>query len=155
MGSQRRTVVAVLLVLAALAAGPLAACTVIEEPAAADWDHSAERALSDMASEVGSARLALDTARRERLWPPYALVLVTEAEEAAGTVEEDLSRLQVPPQREQQAEQVLDLLAVAVTTVSEARSRAVEGRYDDPALLDRMERLASRLTGEAGRYASG
>ena len=120
-------------------------CGIVSRPDAAAWDQQARRSLTDAASQVSTARLALETAAERRTWPAYATVVVAKAEEAAGTAEEDLARLQAPPQRADAAATVLDLLDEAVSLVAEARAHAVEGRYDDSALLDDLDRIAGEL----------
>ncbi|MBV6726084.1 hypothetical protein [Nocardioides daeguensis] len=139
--SQRPAVVAVLLALALLLAG----CGVVSRPGPAAWDDRAAQALTDAGSEVATARLALESARKGRTWSSYTTVLLAEAEEAAGKVEEDLSRLQVPAGRADAAAHVLDLLGRAVDLVGEARAHAVSGKYDDQALLDQLDRLSDEL----------
>lgn len=139
--SQRSAVVAVLLALALLLAG----CGVVSRPDPTAWDDRAAQALTDAGSEVATARLALESAREGRTWSSYTIVLLAEAEEAAGTVEEDLSRLQVPAGRADAATHVLDLLDQAVDLVGEARAHAVAGKYDDQALVDELDRLADEL----------
>ncbi len=143
----RTTVVAVALA----AALPLAGCSMVSQPDAAAWDQQAERSLSDAASQVDTARLALETAREERTWSSYTVVLVAQAEEAMGTAQDDLSRLQVPPARAQRAEEVASLLDEAATAVEDARAHAVAGRYDDERLRTRLSDLDRRLESEAGR----
>ncbi|MFB9765696.1 hypothetical protein ACFFOS_14990 [Nocardioides kongjuensis] len=141
--SQRPAVVAVLVALPVLLL--LAGCGVVSKPDATAWDDQATQALTDAGSEVATARLALESARRERTWSSYTTVLVAEAEEAAAKAEEDLSRLQVPASRRDDAAQVLDLLDHAVDLVSEARAHAVAGRYDDKALVHRLDHLSDQL----------
>ncbi|MCR1786405.1 hypothetical protein KVF89_27980 [Nocardioides carbamazepini] len=137
----RPAVVAVLVALTLL----LTACGVVAEPDAAAWDERAARALSDAGSQVATARLALESADEERTWSAYATVLVAQAEEAAGKAAEDLSRVQVPTARADDAADVLDLLDQAVDLVGEARAHSVDGEYDDQALLDALDRLADEL----------
>ncbi|KRC59679.1 MULTISPECIES: hypothetical protein [unclassified Nocardioides] len=149
MSTARRTaVVAVLpaLVLAALATG----CGLVAQPDSTAWDDHAEQAVSDATSEVATARLALETARRERAWSSYTVVLVAQAEESLGTVQDDLSRLQVPPGRDDEAARLDALLDEAATAVEDARSSAVEGRYDDRRVLDALDRVTGRLEDAAG-----
>ncbi|MBM0127081.1 hypothetical protein [Pimelobacter simplex] len=141
--SQRPAVVAVRLVASLLVL--LTGCGVVSEPDATAWDQHAVQALTDAASQVATARLALEAAGDGRTWPTYTTVLVAEAEEAAGTAEEDLARLQVPPERADAAPEVLDLLGRAVDLVAEARAHAVAGTYDDRALLDALDRLSDDL----------
>jgi len=117
----------------------------VSKPDEAAWDDQAGPALTDAASEVATARLALESARADRTWSSYTTVLVAEAEEAAGKVEEDLSRLQVPAGRTDDAAKVLDLLDRAADLVGEARSHAVAGTYDDRGLVDRLDHLSDQL----------
>jgi hypothetical protein len=142
-GSQRPAVVAVLVALPVLLL--LAGCGVVSKPDAKAWDDQATQALTDTGSEVATARLALESARKERTWSAYTTVLVAEAEEAAGKVEEDLARVQVPAGRTDDAAKVLDLLDRAVDLVSEARSHAVAGKYDDKALVDQLDHVSDEL----------
>jgi len=141
----RTTVVAVSLLM--LSAG----CSLVSRPDAAGWDQQAERALDDAASEVGTARLALRGAQDDRAWSSYTTVLVAEAEEAAATAEEDLAAVQVPGTRADAASSALELLGKAADATREVRQLAVRGRYDDPALADRLARLAADLQQEAER----
>ena len=141
--SQRPAVVAVLVALPVLLL--LSGCGVVSKPDASAWDDQATQALTDAGSEVATARLALESARKERTWSAYTTVLVAEAEEAAGKIDDDLSRLQVPAGRTDDAAKVLDLLDQAVDLVGEARSHAVAGRYDDKALVERLDHLSDDL----------
>ncbi|MBM7516363.1 hypothetical protein [Nocardioides nitrophenolicus] len=143
--SQRPTVVAVLVASTVLLALLLAGCGVVSRPDPTAWDDQATQALTDAGSEVATARLALESARRGRTWSAYTTVIVAEAEEAAGKAEQDLARLQVPPGRADDAAQVLDLLDQAVDLVGEARAHAVAGRYDDRALVERLDHLSDQL----------
>lgn len=143
----RTTVVAVS--LAALLAP--AGCSVVSAPDPAGWDRSAAQALDDASGEVGTARLALRAAADDRTWSSYTTVLVAEAEEAAGTAEEDLARLQVPAARTDASETALDLLGQAAEATRRVRALAVAGRYDDPGLADRLSRLGTALDEEATR----
>ncbi|WGX97881.1 hypothetical protein [Nocardioides sp. L-11A] len=140
--SQRPAVVAVLVLLPTLL---LAACGVVARPDAAAWDDQAAQALTDASSQVATARLALVSARDGRTWSAYTTVLVAQAEEAAGKAEENLSRVQVPAARADDAATVLDLLDRAVDLVAEARAHAVSGRYGDAGLLEDLDSLAGRL----------
>ncbi len=144
-GSWRTTVVAVSL------AAVLSGCSMVAQPDARGWDDQAAQTLTDAASEVGTARLALASARDGRTWSSYAVVLVSQAEEAMGTAQEDLSRLQVPAGRERQAERVEQLLEDAGKAVQEARAAVVAGRYDDAELDRQLTDLGRRLESEAGR----
>lgn len=144
-GSWRTTVVAVSL------AAVLSGCSMVAQPDARGWDDQAAQTLTDAASEVGTARLALESARDGRTWSSYAVVLVSQAEEAMGTAQEDLSRLQVPAGRERQAERVEQLLEDAGKAVQEARAAVVAGRYDDAELDRQLTDLGRRLESEAGR----
>ncbi|WP_418062150.1 hypothetical protein [Pimelobacter simplex] len=146
----RTTAVAVPL-LALLA---LAGCSVVSQPDPAGWDQSAQQALDDASGEVGTARLALRAAADDRTWSSYTTVLVSEAEEAAGTAEEDLSRLQVPPERTDAAATALDLLGQAAEATRQVRALAVAGRYDDAELADELARLGTALDQEALRAAA-
>lgn len=145
-GPWRRTVVAVALALASAGAS----CSSVDRPDVAAWDTSAEQALSDASSEVATARLALDTAARERTWSSYTVVLVAQAEEAMATVEDDLARLQVPDGRTEEAAEVLALLGEATSAVRDARADTVEGKYDDRATRDALAEVATALTRAAG-----
>lgn len=147
----RKTVVAVGLVVASAAS----ACSSVDQPDAADWDARAEQALTDASSEVATSRLAIRTAARERAWSSYTVVLLAQAEEAMGTVEDDLARLQVPAARAERAEDVLDLLEEATTAVRDARARSVEGEYDDRATLDALDDVASSLRRAAEEAGAG
>lgn len=140
--------------LAAAVAGLLAAllcgCSLVEEPDVAAWDQQAAQALEDAASEVATTRLALETAARERVWSSYTTVLVADAEEAIATVADDLARVQAPAGRTEQAVDVGALMDRAVATVRAARSLVVQGRYDDPATVDDLDRVATELEDAAG-----
>lgn len=129
-----------------------AGCSLVGQPDVAAWDERAHRAVTDATSEVATARLAVETARDERAWSSYTLVLVAEAEKAMGTVQDDLSRLQVPTGRGADADDLEALLDEAADAVQAARQRAVEGRYDDPELLEALDRAGDRLARAEGRW---
>lgn len=147
MTEARRTAVAVVCILAATSG-----CSLVGQPDVAAWDEKARRAVTDATSEVATARLAVETARDERAWSSYTLVLVADAEKAMGTVQDDTSRLQVPPGREKDAEDLETLLDRAATAVQGARQHAVEGQYDDPALLDALDRAGDGLARAESRW---
>ncbi|MFD1248769.1 hypothetical protein ACFQ3F_13295 [Nocardioides ginsengisoli] len=121
----------------------------MSRPDASGWDQQAQQALKDAASDVGTVRIALRTAARDRAWSSYTIVLVAKAEETTGKTEQDLSSVQVPPARRIAARETLDLLSQAVASVQEARAHAADGRYDDPGLVDELTRLAKALQAEA------
>ena len=146
MGAWRTTVV-VVCVLAATSG-----CSLVGQPDVAAWDEQAHQAVTDATSEVATARLAVQTARDERVWSSYTLVLVADAEKAMGTVQDDTSRLQVPPGRDRDAKDLATLLDDAAAAVQDARQHAVEGRYDDPALLDVLDRAEDRLAWAGSRW---
>ncbi|KRA31180.1 MULTISPECIES: hypothetical protein [unclassified Nocardioides] len=136
--------------LAGVLAALLCSCSLVEEPDAAAWDQQAAQALEDAASEVATTRLALETAAQERVWSSYTTVVVADAEEAIVTVADNLARVQAPAGRTEQAADVGALMDRAVASVRAARSLAVQGRYDDPASIDELDRLATDLEDAAG-----
>lgn len=146
MTAWRTTAVVVCVLVAA------AGCSLVAQPDVAAWDDSARQAVTDATSEVATARLAVETAREERAWSTYTLVLVADAEEAMGTVQEDVSRMQVPSGRDEAAKDLEALLDEAAGAVREARQHAVEGRYDDPGLLDGLDRASERLAQAEERW---
>ncbi|NHA00549.1 hypothetical protein G5V59_12395 [Nocardioides sp. W3-2-3] len=99
-GAWRTTVVAVSLT------ATLTGCSLVSQPDATSWDDQATQALSDAAGQVGTARMALDSARKGRTWSSYTVVLVAQAEEAMGTTQDKVSTLQVPAGREKRAAHV-------------------------------------------------
>lgn len=123
-----------------------AGCSLVAQPDVAAWDGKARQAAADAASEVATVRLALDTARADRAWASYTQVLVADAEKALATVQDDMARLQVPSGREDDAADLTELLDGAAGAVRAARQDVVEGRYDDPRLLDELARAGDRLT---------
>lgn len=147
MMSARRTTAVVVCVLAATSG-----CSLVAQPDVAAWDERARQAVTDATSEVATARLAVETAREERAWSTYTLVLVADAEEAMGTVQDDVSRTQVPDGRDDAAKDLEALLDEAAGAVREARRHAVEGRYDDPGLRDVLDRAGERLARAEDRW---
>lgn len=137
---------------AVCAAAVTSGCSLVGQPDVAAWDDDARRAVTDATSEVATVRLAVETARDERAWSSYTLVLVAEAEKAMGTVQDDMSRLQVPSGRDRAAADLEALLDEASTAVQDARQHAVEGRYDDPAVLDALDRAGDRLARAESRW---
>ncbi|WP_207009130.1 hypothetical protein [Nocardioides aromaticivorans] len=127
-------------------------CSLVGQPDVAAWDQEARQAVTDATSEVATARLAVETAHEERTWSSYTVVLVADAEKAMGTVQDDASRLQVPAGRDQDAEDLEALLDEAATAVQDARQHAVDGRYDDRAVLDALDRAADRLERAESRW---
>lgn len=129
-----------------------AGCSLVAQPDVAAWDGKARQAAADAASEVATVRLALDTARADRAWASYTQVLVADAEKALATVQDDMARLQVPSGREEDAADLTELLDGAAGAVRAARQDVVEGRYDDPRLLDELDRAGDRLTRAEDRW---
>ncbi|TWG96770.1 hypothetical protein L615_004100000270 [Nocardioides sp. J9] len=127
-------------------------CSLVGQPDVAAWDQKARQAVTDAASEVATARLAVETARDDRTWSSYTTVVVAQAEEAMGTVQDDVSRLQVPPGRAQDADDLEALLDAASSAVQDARQHAVAGEHDDRDLLDRLDRVGERLTRAETRW---
>jgi hypothetical protein len=142
-GNLRRTVAAVS--AAAVLPFAVAGCGLVEQPDPAAWDSEARTTLTDAAGEVATARLVLETAANREVWSSYAVVTLVDAEEAAEKLETDLAKLQPPPERRRQAEDVLDLLAAATTAVREAREAAVDQEYDDADLVAKLTTLKEAL----------
>ena len=150
MRAWRTTAVVVSSLVTVLAA--TSGCSLVGRPDVAAWDQKAHQAVTDATSEVATARLAVGTARDERTWSSYTTVLVADAEKAMGTVQDDASRLQVPAGRDEDAKDLEALLDEAATAVQDARQQAVDGRYDDPAVLDALDRAGDRLERAESRW---
>lgn len=150
MRAWRTTVVVVPLVVTVLAAA--SGCSLVGQPDVAAWDQKAHQAVTDATSEVATARLAVQTAQDERTWSSYTTVLVADAEKAMGTVQDDTSRMQVPAGRDKDAKDLEALLDEAATAVQDARQQAVDGRYDDPAVLAALDRAVDRLDRAGSRW---
>ncbi|WP_162602516.1 hypothetical protein [Nocardioides daejeonensis] len=144
--SDRRPLLGSLLLVLALVVG----CAV-SEPEPADWSESSARALESAASAVATARLALSGEKDGDLWRSYAVVLLADAEEAAGSAADQVAVVQTPRGREKRAEQVRDLLGRAEDAVRAARQELVAGKPITAERLARLERLRQRLLREAGR----
>ncbi|HWJ09973.1 MAG TPA: hypothetical protein VNS46_11380 [Nocardioides sp.] len=139
-------------VVVALLPWVVSGCSLVAQPDTAGWDRSARQAVTDATSEVATTRLAVETAHEERAWSTYTLVVVAEAEEAMGTVQDDVSRLQVPAGRGDDADDLEALLDDAAGAVQEARQHATDGRYDDPRLLELLDRVEEQLSRAEDRW---
>jgi hypothetical protein len=120
------------------------ACTV-KEPDAGEWRDLARQTLDDIASEVATAELTLAQLDRGKLPAAYGETVLAESEEAASIAEESLSSVQPPPGLGARADQVLGLIGRAIDAVQATREAVVAGRFHDPELLHKLDRLHKAL----------
>ena len=142
---RRGGLAAVAALLLALAAG---GCGTVKEPDPEDWDESARVSLDDASSQLATARMILETERRDDTWHGYVVVVLADAEKAVGKDADGLSALQAPPARSQASSKVNDLLSSASDLVEQARIVVVAHKTIDPRLLERLQSLGDRLDSE-------
>ena len=135
---------AAVVLLAVVAGG----CGTVEEPDPEDWDESARVSLDDASSQLATARMILETERRDDTWHGYAVVVLADAEQAVGKDADSLSALQAPPERSKVSSKVNDLLSSASDLVAQARTVVVAHKTIDPRLLARLRSLGDRLGSE-------
>jgi hypothetical protein len=111
------------------------------------WRIDAQRAVSDAASEVHSAELALRLHERDRIFDRYLQTVLVDAEKGVGTASDAIGSEQPPkPERERYAAVTgqLDEAAGLVATVRIAVVDRETDRYD--ALADRLAETADALS---------
>lgn len=105
-----------LAVLAVLISG-----CVISTPSVDSWRSDAADAMEAVASELATVELALGAQQRDQLFEATVLVLLVQAEEAAGTAAAGFSALQPPPGHDAERAQLTTALDDAVTLLTQAR----------------------------------
>jgi len=113
----------------------------------ADLRTTAAESAEAMVSELRTARMAAETVLAEKTWSSYTRVVLLDAEEQAGTIEESFTTLQ-PDTAEAQRfqEEVAGLLGDASEVLQKAR--AAMGRHGLAALrglLDPLDQVAADL----------
>jgi hypothetical protein len=122
------------------------------------WRYDARQALSDVASEVATARLVLREELGSGLLARYEVVVVAQAEETAGKTADSFSAKQPPSQERQRYATVTGAMDDATGLLSDVRIAVTGGdRAAYPSLLDRLvaaddrlQRLERELNGAPG-----
>lgn len=128
------------------------ACSVPSEPSPADWRAAAIQALEDVAGQLGTVELVLAQEQDDKLLGRYAVVVASEAEEAAGTSAESLTSQQPPAGTRQRFGTVSGALDEATSLLTEARVALVDDdRAKYSSLRRRITRLQQRLDEIRGR----
>jgi hypothetical protein len=110
----------------------------------ATYEGKAKESAEAILSAIGTARLSVLTSTRNGAFAPYVSILLTEAEEDAGSVQATFDSIQPPDPRSDALQEELDsVLADAVSTLTELR---IAARRTD---LERLPRLALSLEGIA------
>ncbi len=143
---------------AALGLALTAGCGTSRPPDDGAWRGSSVQALEDVAGSVGTGQLALDQEIEDRLAGRAALVLLQDAEDAAGTATRGYATSQPAPGRADDARALRALLREAGDVLVEARIAVAAGDDDAYAGLvtrlqdvqDRLDAAAAPLKGPAG-----
>ena len=112
------------------------------------WRTNAQHALSDGASAVHAAEVALRLRTRDRIYAPYLPTVLVDAEEAIGVAGDTIGTQQPPRAERAWYDAVTGELEKASSLVATARIAVVDGetrRY--AALTDRLADAASALQG--------
>jgi hypothetical protein len=132
-----------------------AACTACVQPVgpartADDYEHKAKDTAETVLSSVRTAALAVDVATRDRAFPPYVSVLLSNAEDDAGGAASKFASVQPPGAWSDRLRAELgDLLDEAEDALAAARIAA--RRVDDDALTAQAEPL-DRIAGELDAF---
>ena len=105
-----------------------------------DYELKAKDTAETVLSSVRTAALAVDVAARDRAFPPYVSVVLSDAEDDAGGAVSTFDSVQPPgPSSDRLRQQLADLLDQAESTLADARIAA--RRVDDGALAAQAEPL--------------
>jgi hypothetical protein len=105
-----------------------------------DYEHKAKDTAETVLSSVRTASLAVDVATRDRAFPPYVSVVLSDAEDDAGGAAATFSSVQPPgASSDRLRAQLTDLLDEAEDALSAARIAA--RRDDDHDLAAQAEPL--------------
>ena len=123
----------------------LAACSP-STPDEDSWRVDARRAVSDVSSQVATARLALEQDQRGHLLGGYLQTVTVEAETNAGKSTETFSALQPPPGEVSRHTGVTDELDRDTGLLTDVRIAVVAGDQDQYAgLLRQLAAAGERL----------
>jgi len=122
-------------------------------PSESGWHSSAEQAVTDMVSEVATSRLTVEQELRDRFVGRYAVVVLTYAEEAAGSAADTVSTLQPPPSARPGYDELTGLLSDSSDAISQARiavaagdaSKSKEAVDELTRMLTKLHRIEDRL----------
>jgi hypothetical protein len=110
----------------------------------ATYEGKAKESAEGVLSAVETARLSVLISTRNGAFAPYVSILLTEAEEDAGSIQATFDSIQPPDARSDALQEELDsLLADALATLTEVR---IAARRTD---LDGLPRLTLPLEGIA------
>jgi hypothetical protein len=125
--------------------GLLGAC-VPSAPSPQAWREDARRAVSDVAEEVATTQLALEQERSGRLLGGYAVVVVVQSEELAGTAASGLESEQPPKVEQDRYDVVTKAVDDATGLITDARIAVADGdEAAYPDLVRQLEKTAREL----------
>jgi hypothetical protein len=134
-----------LAILVALLLG-LAGCVVPSSPDARDWRRSARQSVGDVASEVETARTTLRQLSADRFVGRYAIVLLVDAEEAAGQATDSVTTRQPPRVEQARYDEVSAALGDATDLLADARIAVTRGsKQDYPDLVEQLGTTGDEL----------
>lgn len=129
-----------------LALALTAGCGTSRPPDDGAWRESSVQVLEEVAGSVGTGQLALDQEIQDRLVGRAALVLLQDAEEAAGTATQGYLATQPAPGRADDARDLRALLREGQDVLTEARIAVATGDDDAYAgLVTRLQDVQDRL----------
>jgi phage shock protein A len=115
-------------------------------PSESGWQSSAEQAVTDMVSEVATSRLTVEQELGDRFVGHYAVVVLTYAEEAAGSAADTVTTLQPPPSARPGYDELTGLLSDSADAISQARIAVAAGDEDKSReAVDELTRTLSKL----------
>jgi hypothetical protein len=133
-------------VLLALLAAPAVVACAPSTPDEDSWRLHARRAVSDVASSVETARLALEQALDDRILEAYLQTVVVDAEESAGTSSQTIAGEQPPREERERYDVVTGRLDEATSLLAEVRIAVVDGRSAAyPRLVEELRTTAVHL----------
>jgi len=115
-------------------------------PDAGSWRLHARRAISDVISNVETARLALEQSLDDRVYANYLQTVALDAEKAAGAAAQKLASEQPPQVERERYDTVTGRLDEATGLLAEVRIAVVHrstGAY--PRLVDELRTTAEHL----------
>lgn len=126
-------------------AGALSGCKPAQ-PSDSSWLTKAETSVGDVLSEVATAKLTLQNARKDRFVGRYPVVVLVYAEKAAGSATDKVTTMQPPRSERDRYRKLSTDLGDAVDLIAEARITLVDGdRSELPDLVKQLGSTADHL----------